>query len=69
MVMTLVFFINFVPDYTWEWHALFMCSIYGIEETTSVKETSIELVSIKEKQLRCEFFYIVFIIVREMTKS
>ena len=46
-----------------------MCSIYGIEETTSAKETSIELVSIKEKQLRCEFFYIVFIIVREMTKS
>ena len=31
-----------------------MCSIYGIEETTSVDKTSIILFGIKEKQLCCE---------------
>ena len=54
LVMTLVLFINSFLAYIWKWHALLMFYIYGIEETTPVKKTSIILFGIKEKKLRCE---------------
>ena len=40
-------FIHFVLYSVWKWHALFMFSIYCIEETTSVNKTSIILFGVK----------------------
>ena len=54
LVMTFVIFIHFVLTFVWKWHALLMCSVYGTEETTSVKKIFIILFGIKEKQLHCE---------------
>ena len=68
--MMLLIFINFVLDYVWKWHALLMYYIYVIEETTSIKKTSIILGGIKEKQLCFEnLSYRVFIVVMGTTTS
>ena len=66
--MMFVLSINSVLASLLKWNALFMHSIYGIEETTSFKKTSIILGGIKEKQLRCEnSLYRLFIVVRGIT--
>ena len=52
--MTPVIFIRFVLASLWKLHAIFTCSIYGVEETTSDKKTCTILFGIKEKQLLCE---------------
>ena len=41
----------FILASIWKWHAIFIYSIYGVEETTSVKKPYILLVVTKEKEL------------------
>ena len=52
-----------------KWHTILVCSIYGIEETTSVEKTSIILFGIKDKNWVVKTLYSVFIIVRKITMS
>ena len=54
LVTTLVIFTHFVLAFICKLNVLFMCSIYVVEEMTSVEKTSIILFGIKEKQLCCE---------------
>ena len=63
LVITLVIFIHFL-DSVWKLHALFICSVYGIEETTSVEKTSIIIFLLKRNNCVLKTLYIVFIIVR-----